>query len=184
MGDAYLGEFEHLVLLAVMRLGDDAYGVPIRRVISERAARDVSFGAVYSTLRRLHNKGYLEFREEPAGGAPGGRPRRIAVPTGAGEAAVRAAQQRLSRMSEGLLESVGVGHSAARRATPPEARSEPRGQLRSEAGSERESQPRSEPQSQTRREPGNEPESPPRRGLRRPGGRFRRVDLGGRDRRR
>ena len=104
MEHGYLGEFEHLVLLAVIRLGDDAYGVPIRRLIAERARRDVSFGAVYSTLRRLHVKGYLEFREEPAAGEVGGRPRRIAELTEAGEMAVRAAQQRLQRMSEGILE--------------------------------------------------------------------------------
>ena len=53
MANDYLGEFEHLVLLAVMQLGNDAYGVPIRQLIAERAERDVSFGAVYSTLRRL-----------------------------------------------------------------------------------------------------------------------------------
>ena len=103
MGRDYLGEFEHLVLLAVMRLDDEAYGVPIRLLIAERAGRDVSFGAVYSTLRRLGSKGYIEFRDEPAAGEAGGRPRRIAVLTADGDAAVRAAQQRLSRMSEGLL---------------------------------------------------------------------------------
>jgi len=103
MGRDYLGEFEHLVLLAVMRLGDDAYGVTIRRVIAQRADRDVSFGAVYSTLRRLAAKGLIEFNEEPSTGEAGGRPRRIAVMTAEGEAVVRAAQQRLLRMSEGLL---------------------------------------------------------------------------------
>lgn len=103
MGRDYLGEFEHLVLLAVMRLGNEAYGVTIRRTIAERADREVSFGAVYSTLRRLAAKGLIEFREEPATGEAGGRPRRIAVMTAAGDAAVRAAQQRLLRMSEGLL---------------------------------------------------------------------------------
>jgi PadR family transcriptional regulator PadR len=102
--DEYLGEFEHMVLLAVMRLGDDAYGAPIRRLIVERAEREVSFGAVYSTLRRLASKGYVEFREEPAGGAGGGRPRRIARMTKTGEASVRAAQLRLQRMADGLLE--------------------------------------------------------------------------------
>lgn len=101
--DDYLGEFEHMVLLAVMRLGDDAYGAPIRRLIAERAAREVSFGAVYSTLRRLAAKGYVEFCEQPARGSAGGRPRRIALITTAGEAAVTAAQQRLQRMAEGLL---------------------------------------------------------------------------------
>ena len=103
--DDYLGEFEHLVLLAVMRLGDDAYGAPIRRLIIERAGREVSFGAVYSTLRRLAAKGYVEFHQRPARGSGGGRPRRVASITAAGEAAVNAARQRLQRMSEGLLES-------------------------------------------------------------------------------
>lgn len=103
MGRDYLGEFEHLVLLAVMRLGDDAYGVTIRRLIAERAEREVSFGAVYSTLRRLAAKGLIDFREEPSAGEAGGRPRRIAVMSAAGDAAVRAAQERLLRMSEGLL---------------------------------------------------------------------------------
>ena len=104
MGHDYLGEFEHLVMLAVVRLKDDAYGAPIRRLIAERAAREVSFGAVYSTLRRLQAKGYLDFREEQVGGHSGGRPRRIAVLTEPGEEAVRAAQNRLQSMSEGLLE--------------------------------------------------------------------------------
>jgi len=104
MGHDYLGEFEHLVMLAVVRLKGDAYGAPIRRLIAERAAREVSFGAVYSTLRRLQAKGYLDFREEHVGGHSGGRPRRIAVLTGAGDEAVRAAQSRLQRMSDGLLE--------------------------------------------------------------------------------
>jgi len=106
MGREYLGEFEHLVLLAVVRLGDDAYGAPIRRLITERAEREVSFGAVYSTLRRLQAKGYLGFREEHAAGEAGGRPRRIAVLTSDGDDAVRAAQHRLQRMSEGLLEDL------------------------------------------------------------------------------
>ena len=97
MGHEYLGEFEHLVLLAVMRLRTDAYGAPIRRLITERAQREVSFGAVYSTLRRLNAKGYIEFREQRPEGAGGGRPRRVAVLTGDGEAAVRAAQQRIRR---------------------------------------------------------------------------------------
>ncbi len=106
MGREYLGEFEHLVLLAVVRLGDDAYGAPIRLLIAERAAREVSFGAVYSTLRRLQAKGYLEMREEPADGDAGGRPRRVAALTDDGDTAVRAAQHRLQRMSEGLLEDL------------------------------------------------------------------------------
>src|SRR6476661_3142960 len=52
MGD-YLGEFEQLILLALARLGDDAYGVTIRATLIERTKRKPSFGAIYSTLRRI-----------------------------------------------------------------------------------------------------------------------------------
>ena len=95
----YLGEFEHLVLLAVLRLGDDAYGVPIRRIIQERAERSVSFGAVYSTLRRLRAKGYVETHSTAASGdGHGGRPKQIFRVTDDGRQAVFASQRRLERM--------------------------------------------------------------------------------------
>jgi len=102
MANDYLGEFEHLVLLAVMQLGNEAYGVPIRQLIVERAERDVSFGAVYSTLRRLEAKEYVRFAGEPSTSPTGGRPRRIAHATAAGERAVHAAQRRLRRMAESV----------------------------------------------------------------------------------
>lgn len=61
-----LGDFEQLVLLALLRLGDDAYGVPIREEIQERAGRVVSLGSVYKTLERLEVKGYVSsFVGEP-----------------------------------------------------------------------------------------------------------------------
>jgi DNA-binding PadR family transcriptional regulator len=105
MADDYLGEFEHLVLLAVMQLRDDAYGVPIRRLIAERAEREVSFGAVYSTLRRLDAKGHVTFREEPTEGGAGGRPRRVAQITQSGVRAVEASRRRLRRMAEAVGET-------------------------------------------------------------------------------
>ncbi len=101
----YLGEFEHLVLLAVMALGEQAYGVPIRRLIAQRADREVSFGAVYSTLRRLQAKGHVQFSNQPASGFAGGRPRRVARTTASGVRAVHAAQRRLRRMAEPLGEA-------------------------------------------------------------------------------
>ncbi len=58
----FLGEFEQAVLLAILRLRDNAYGVTIRRDISERTGRDVSFGAVYATLERLEAKGFVSSR--------------------------------------------------------------------------------------------------------------------------
>ena len=56
----FLGEFELVVLLAVLRLGDEAYGVTIMREIEERTGRSASRGAVYITLERLEKKGYLK----------------------------------------------------------------------------------------------------------------------------
>ena len=61
----YLGEFELLVLLAVVRLDDEAYGMEVRREIEARAARDASIGAVYATLDRLETKGLVRSREVP-----------------------------------------------------------------------------------------------------------------------
>ena len=63
----YLGEFEQVVLLAVVRLQDDAYGAAIRREIEARGARAVTIGAAYATLDRLVDKGYLRCREVPGG---------------------------------------------------------------------------------------------------------------------
>src|SRR3977135_1690603 len=57
-----LGEFEHMVLLAVMRLGEDAYAVPVRDEIARCAGREVSRGSIYITLDRLETKGYLRSR--------------------------------------------------------------------------------------------------------------------------
>jgi DNA-binding PadR family transcriptional regulator len=100
--DDYLGEFEHLVLLAVIRLGDDAYGVPIREEIEERAERPVTFGAVYATLRRLEAKGLIESRMSEPAAVPGGRARKLVDVTAEGLEAVRRSQARLGRMAAGL----------------------------------------------------------------------------------
>ena len=100
----YLGEFEHLVLLSVLQLGQEAHGAPIRRLIEERCARSVSFGALYSTLRRLRSKGLVRAREQPS---PSGHRRKVFDVTSAGVAAVEAAQARLRNMSRGLSLSEG-----------------------------------------------------------------------------
>jgi DNA-binding PadR family transcriptional regulator len=60
-----LGEFEQLVLLAILRLGDDAYGVTIRAELAARAGRDIAPGALYTALERLEAKG-LEADERNA----------------------------------------------------------------------------------------------------------------------
>lgn len=98
----YLGEFEHLVLLAILRLGPQAYGAQIRRTIMERAERSASFGAVYSTLRRLEAKGLVGVKGEEADVGEVGRPRRIFAVTEAGVEALRKARRRIERMSRGV----------------------------------------------------------------------------------
>ena len=71
-----LGSFEELVLLAVLRTGDDAYAVSIRREIAERSGSDVAMGAVYATLDRLEEKGLVGSEVEEPDGERIGRPRR------------------------------------------------------------------------------------------------------------
>jgi PadR family transcriptional regulator PadR len=56
----FLGEFEHIIVLALLRLQDQAYGVTVRREIESRTRREVSIGAVYATLDRLERKGYVK----------------------------------------------------------------------------------------------------------------------------
>ena len=101
MGD-YLGEFEHLVLLALARLGDEAYGVTIRQMLEERTGRQPSFGAIYSTLRRLEQKGLVRsYLGEPAP-VRGGRAKKHVVLTTRGRSAMRAAHSAVLRMGEGI----------------------------------------------------------------------------------
>lgn len=69
----YLGEFEMVVMLSLLHLGDDAYGMTIRLDIEERTARSVSIGAVYTTLRRLQRKGYVSSQLGRPSPSRGGR---------------------------------------------------------------------------------------------------------------
>ena len=71
-----LGEFEHMVLLAIMRLGDDAYAVPVRDEIARCVGREVSRGSIYITQDRLETKGYFKSRLADATPERGGRAKR------------------------------------------------------------------------------------------------------------
>jgi PadR family transcriptional regulator, regulatory protein PadR len=71
-----IGEFEHMVLLAVLRLDDDAYAVTVREEILERTGRDVTRGSIYITLDRLETKGYLKSRLGDPTPERGGRAKR------------------------------------------------------------------------------------------------------------
>jgi DNA-binding PadR family transcriptional regulator len=97
-----LGEFEQLVLLAVLRLGDSAYAVPIRREIATRARRAPARGAVYVTLDRLEEKGFLDSRLGDPAVERGGRQRRYYRVRPAGVRALEQSWAALRRMWEGL----------------------------------------------------------------------------------
>jgi DNA-binding PadR family transcriptional regulator len=71
-----LGEFEQVVLLAVLRLGDGAYAVPVQEEILRCTGRDVSRGSIYITLDRLETKGYLKSRLADPTPERGGRAKR------------------------------------------------------------------------------------------------------------
>jgi DNA-binding PadR family transcriptional regulator len=98
----FLGEFEQLVLLALLRVGEGAYGMTVRREIEERAARDVSIGAVYATLDRLVEKGLVKSYAGEGSEARGGRPKKCFRITGAGASALERSQQAVRQMLEGL----------------------------------------------------------------------------------
>lgn len=98
----YLGEFEQLVLLAILRLEDDAYGATIRRLIEDATSRDVSIGAIYTTLERLHDKGYVTPHVGEPTGERGGRRRKIYTLTAAGETALARAYESFTNMARGL----------------------------------------------------------------------------------
>ena len=84
-----LGEFEHIVLLAILRVGEDAYAIPIREEIEERTGRAVARGALYTALERLETKRCLRSRMSDPLPERGGRSRRYFTVTPAGLAAIR-----------------------------------------------------------------------------------------------
>lgn len=102
MGRDALGEFEHLVMLAILRLGKGAYAVPIREEIEARTGRGVARAAVYIALRRLEAKGFAT--SELGGATPerGGRSKRTYRLAPEGLAQLRESQRALLSMRDGL----------------------------------------------------------------------------------
>ena len=103
----YLGEFELLVMLTVIRLGEGAYGVPIAGEIEQQTGRGVAFGTVYSTLERLQKKGFVRSDLGDATPERGGRAKRYFRVTPTGLRTVRETKQTLSRLWRGLPELEG-----------------------------------------------------------------------------
>lgn len=101
------GEFEQLVLLAILQLGPDAYAARIRERIQEDADRKVTRGALYATLDRLTTKGLVEWEVEEATPERGGIPRRRFSVTAEGLAAVRRSYSALRTLADGLADLLG-----------------------------------------------------------------------------
>lgn len=97
---AYLGEFEQLVLLALLRLGPDAGTPAVRDAVAEGSGRKVWLGAVFTTLERLEEKGLVRSSHVEVG--LGGKRRKIYAIEAAGEAAIARAYRTWERMTRGL----------------------------------------------------------------------------------
>jgi DNA-binding PadR family transcriptional regulator len=98
-----LGEVEHLVLLAVLRLEGGAYAVPIRDVILEETGIGLPRGSIYITLDRLEEKGFLESWFGDPAAERGGKARRLYRVRPAGLAALRTGQRNLEKLAAGTV---------------------------------------------------------------------------------
>jgi DNA-binding PadR family transcriptional regulator len=100
--DRSLGEFEQIVLLAILRLGDEAYGVTILAEIAARTGRNPSPGALYTTLHRMEDKGLVSSRDGSPTPERGGRAKRFVTVTREGRTALASAQSAYRSLLEGL----------------------------------------------------------------------------------
>jgi PadR family transcriptional regulator PadR len=104
----YLGEFEELVLLAILRLRDNAYGMTIRQTVEEATGRSISIGAIYTTLERLEQKGFVSSRQGEPTPERGGRAKRYFKIEGTGMQALNEAQRVRELLRSGLQPAGGA----------------------------------------------------------------------------
>jgi PadR family transcriptional regulator PadR len=102
MTPIYPGEFEQMVLLAILQLEGDAYALSVIRELDKSAGRRVSRGALYKTLERLEDKGFVEWEVEDATPGRGGHPRRRFRVTPEGVSALKVSRDALHRLWHGL----------------------------------------------------------------------------------
>lgn len=104
--EGYLGEFEMKVMMALLRLGANAYGMTIRHEISERTGRDVSIGAIYATLDRMERKGYVSSHKGEATPERGNRAKRYFKIEAPGKRALDESWNALDNMRQGVKDSL------------------------------------------------------------------------------
>ena len=102
MPPRFLGEFEQMVLLAILRLKEGANAVSILRELDARAGRAVSRGTLYKTLERMEAKGLVQWVAEDGPPERGGHPRRRFSVTGRGVRALQESREALQRLWQGL----------------------------------------------------------------------------------
>ena len=103
----HLSDFEFIVMLVLLRLGDEAYGVPIARDIEQQTRRDVKLGSVYATLERLEEKGLVMSELGEPTQERGGRAKRYFHVTKHGMHRVRETRQVLTRLWQTIPELEG-----------------------------------------------------------------------------
>jgi PadR family transcriptional regulator PadR len=99
----HLGEFEQLALLAILRLGSNAYGMMIRRELEKRAGRKAAIGALYLTLERLEQKGFIRSELGEATPERGGRAKRYFTLNPSGREALERSLDSIRRMADGCF---------------------------------------------------------------------------------
>ena len=103
----YLGQFELMVLLAILQAGDNAYGVPIAREIEETTGKEIALGSIYAALERLEDKGLVTSSMGDPTPERGGRAKRYFRVTGKGVREAREAQRTLKKLWSGLPQLEG-----------------------------------------------------------------------------
>jgi len=103
----WLGEFEQLVLFAVLHLEPDAYGVTVRQAIEDRAGRSVSAGAIYTTLERLEARGLVTSKWGEPTRERGGKRKRFYRLTAGGREALGRSWQAVRAMARGAAQKLG-----------------------------------------------------------------------------
>lgn len=100
--EKFLGEFEQFLLLSILKIGDNAYGSTIRQLLADIIKRDVTIGALYTTLERLEKKGLVESKVGEATPERGGRAKKYVKVTAKGQHALKRSKQALTSMWENV----------------------------------------------------------------------------------
>lgn len=103
----WLGEFEQMVLLAILRLGENAYGMRVQQEIEDRTSRTCSLGALYTTLDRLEEKGFVSSRVGEPTAERGGKAKKYFRVQAAGASALRQSYTATRKMAQGLEPLLG-----------------------------------------------------------------------------